>query len=126
LRARAPQWVVLVWLWTALPISILCFYECHGTTLERACHVFANEFGGFWVLTATFTELAPQNAPIWAQLLFPLTFTVLADLLTRRWVPARVPAWTLLVGLVAWTIVGLFSFIGFLFVPRYQLGLWPH
>src|SRR4051794_4564615 len=92
LRARAPRWVLLAWIWAALPIGLFINYGCERVLPEPVCQTWNNSnWSAPWSLPTTFMFLAPQDAPVWFAMLFPLAFTVAADLAVRRLVPARVP-----------------------------------
>ncbi|HEX3887349.1 MAG TPA: hypothetical protein VHW05_07605 [Phenylobacterium sp.] len=112
---------MLVWVWSALPISVGLFFGCAGTPLESACEAFGNtDISLPWGLPGTMILLAPREAPLAVELLFPLAFTVLCHWAIRRFLPARIPAWQCALLLVVWSLLGLVTLIGFLFVPIYK------
>lgn len=119
-RIAVPRWVFLVWIWTALPISVGRFYGCRDTVLEGVCSKVSNsDLSLPWELPATLLFLGPQQGPLPVDLLFPLAFTLACHWGIGRFLAARPPAYVFLLFLALWLVVGQVASFAFLFLPRY-------
>jgi len=115
LRWTVPRWLYLAWIWSALPLSAVVFFECAETRFAHACHAVSNsDLSMPWQMPAMTVMFLPQETPAVLQLGFMLAFTMLCHLAIVRFIMPRSRAWVFALCLLAWSLSGMALFVAWL------------